>query len=509
MASKAREEGAPGLLHAKEVRLNDVNGIDNLRRKAEYYDQLAKISTLVMEPIEQGLGPNYHRMTRGKVMEYMEHLRLHPSTIRGAGGIKSPEEIQPGVVLKKRVARKPKRCSACHCPIMPGESYWDRKVSWQRYSQPLCDRCKEALGPTIKVDKSPEEILEQLRKTWPITIGDAGLQGLPATLAIRAESKKPPQSPPTLLGTKVLIDRFLEAKKNRLRPDSITTYVAVLRPFAQLHTELPLEPEPIDKYLGKFSNETTTARDKFNVLRAFYNWLEKRGKIPVNPIKMVDRPAGQADEIVPLNAEQNKVLHSFPKTDREQAYVGLMLDQAFRLSETIRLNVGDIHGDRILVHGKERREWFPLLDEVRGWLLKLANGRAPGEPLFAGRQGRLSDSQVQLDIKRLLEHAGINGVRQSPHTLRHTFSTLAYLAGCDWDAVELLLRQKEKKRGVTNRYIHLSPEQRLELMREKLERYSPLRLLAKTELGIKPDYTQCQPDVEVMLPAKEPDTNAE
>ncbi|GAI51405.1 unnamed protein product [marine sediment metagenome] len=128
---------------------------------------------------------------------------------------------------------------------------------------------------------------------------------------------------------------------------------------------------------------------------------------------------------------------------------------------------------------------------MRGWLLKLADGRAPDEPLFTGRQGRLSDSQVQLDIRRLLERVGVSGVRKSPHTLRHTFSTLAYLAGCDWDAVELLLRQKERKRNVTNRYIHLSPEQRLKLMREKLERYSPLRIVydSAPQLGKKPDYT--------------------
>ncbi|GAI92812.1 unnamed protein product [marine sediment metagenome] len=156
----------------------------------------------------------------------------------------------------------------------------------------------------------------------------------------------------------------------------------------------------------------------------------------------------------------------------------------------IRLDVGDIHEDRIWVHGKERKEWYPLLSEVRGWLLKLADGRAASEPLFLGRQGRLSDSQIQSDIKRLLQRAGIRCVRQSPHTLRHTFSTLAYLAGCDWDSVELLLRQKEKRRNVTNRYIHLSSEQRLNLLRERLERYSPLRMVAGSELGKKPDFAQ-------------------
>ena len=48
---------------------------------------------------------------------------------------------RPGVVLRKRTARKPKHCAACGCLISPGESYWDRKVSWQRYSEPLCLRC--------------------------------------------------------------------------------------------------------------------------------------------------------------------------------------------------------------------------------------------------------------------------------------------------------------------------------------------------------------------------------
>ena len=48
---------------------------------------------------------------------------------------------RPGVVLRKRVARKPKHCAACGCLIQPEQNYWDKKRSWRRFSQPVCERC--------------------------------------------------------------------------------------------------------------------------------------------------------------------------------------------------------------------------------------------------------------------------------------------------------------------------------------------------------------------------------
>ncbi|MBA7637728.1 hypothetical protein ES703_45375 [subsurface metagenome] len=48
---------------------------------------------------------------------------------------------RPGVVLRKRTARKPKYCAACGCLIKLGEAYWDRKVSWRKCSEPICEKC--------------------------------------------------------------------------------------------------------------------------------------------------------------------------------------------------------------------------------------------------------------------------------------------------------------------------------------------------------------------------------
>lgn len=51
------------------------------------------------------------------------------------------EVVRPGVIDRLRVARTPKHCSLCGRPINPGESYWDRKRSWRRYSVPVCLMC--------------------------------------------------------------------------------------------------------------------------------------------------------------------------------------------------------------------------------------------------------------------------------------------------------------------------------------------------------------------------------
>lgn len=495
MASKANQEGPMGTLRAPEIHVDDLYGALELLR------------------------PGFREA--------------------------ETKRVRPGVVLRKRVARTTECCVACRRPIMPGETYWERKVNWQRYSQPMCETCADADEPVEQLGSAQEiweAVLGELKlrvtgstyRTWLEKTSGLSYQGnqfvvgvpntfvaeyldrnqrslvektlvgfthpgieahfqedhtcraIPETTATTTRNEsRPPHSVPS---TQEYIDKFLKAKEGKLRPDSIKSYSAVLRPFARAYPELPLGPEQIEAYLGNFSHEKTTAQYKFSVLRTFYLWLSRRNLITVNPIKMMEKPGGQADEVLPLSEEQVRLLHDMPKTDRERGYVGLMLDHGLRLSEVTRLNVGDIHEDRIWVQGKERKEWFPLLSEVRDWLLDLAGGRDSSQPLFAGRQGRLSDSQVQVDVRRLLQRGGINGVRQSPHTLRHTFSTMAYLAGCDWDAAELLLRQREKKRNVTNRYIHLSPEQRLRLVREKLEKYSPLRIIS--ELGEEPDFTQ-------------------
>ncbi len=275
-------------------------------------------------------------------------------------------------------------------------------------------------------------------------------------------------------GTMEVVQKFLASKEHAVTHDTIRGYKSILNKFAREYPVLPITPDPIEEYL-RSKPSRSTASQNYSVLRLLYEFAEERYGAR-NVVKKVKRPRFKHKDADCFTIEQVRVLLDVIETDRERALVYLYLGHGFRLSEAVRVNIGEIDEDRIYIHGKERDEWYPLLPEAREVLLKLANGRNADEPVFMSNQKRrLCPEMARENIRQLCKRAGINGMKTTPHTYRHTFSTLAYLGGCDKVSVSLLLRHKNE--NVTDQYLHLSSQQRVQLVREKLERYSPLRLV--------------------------------
>ncbi|MBA7637566.1 Tyrosine recombinase XerC [subsurface metagenome] len=343
-----------------------------------------------------------------------------------------------------------------------------------------------------KLGQSPKKILEQLRKAWPITIEDAGLQELEqilepetGTLTIRAgePSGKPPQS---LSSTKELVDKFLAAKRPYIKPVSLKSYELNLRTFARYYPLLPTEPEPIEQYLGRFNNENTGINNIDCVLRLLYQFAAQRLGLP-NPMDKIKRPRGKAKPPQHLTIPQALLLLNAIRDDRERALVYCLLGLGLRLSEVRRLRVVDIGEDIIFVHGKERDEPMPLIAEIRDALAKVAANKSPEDSVFSGYKGEpLSDQMIQLIIKRLFSRAGIAGVRPSPHTLRHSRGVITDIAGLDGYSSRRLLRHADTQ--MTDRYSALN----LEELRAKEEQFNPLRVLARRDeqLGKRPYFAQ-------------------
>jgi integrase/recombinase XerD len=284
--------------------------------------------------------------------------------------------------------------------------------------------------------------------------------------------------------TSEVVGKFLDSKRNDLAEGSLVKYSGSFKTFAKAYPYLPMTPEAIEIYLAA-RPASSSKRYLYALLTELYEFAHERLDIP-NVMEKIKRPRkGKSKESDYLTLEQLKILLGAIQDDRERGMAWLMSGLGFRRSEVHRANVDDVFDDKIRVHGKEAEEWLPLLPETRDLLLKQAAGRSGKQPLFVTRTTgrRVGVDQINKIVNRLFKQAGVNSVRPSPHTLRHTYCTLMQAAGCDRISVELLMRHRTQ--NTTDIYTHISPEQRLELLRPKLERFSPIRLAN----GHKPSIT--------------------
>lgn len=180
--------------------------------------------------------------------------------------------------------------------------------------------------------------------------------------------------------------------------------------------------------------------------KAFFNWCYKEELIEKNPVARLEAP--RADErVLPSFTEEHlqQMLEMFDLSTemgfRDYVIVLLLLDTGIRRAEIATLRVEDVHDMYISVFGKGRKErQVGIYPELGNLLWKyihkyrhpynpdesalfLATGRRQGKPL--GRGG------MQGLINRLKKTTGIDDVRLSAHTFRHTFAAMYLDEGGD------------------------------------------------------------------------------
>jgi site-specific recombinase XerD len=130
-----------------------------------------------------------------------------------------------------------------------------------------------------------------------------------------------------------------------------------------------------------------------------------------------------------------------------------------RISECLRLRVGDIDSGRMLLHvrqAKGRKDRLVplsplLLEELRAWWRQ----HKPKDWLFPGKgqAGHLSTTSVQRTVHRVVLSLKF-GKRVSMHTLRHSYATHLLEEGTDLATLQQLLGHTDLK--TTARYTHLT-----------------------------------------------------
>ena len=232
-----------------------------------------------------------------------------------------------------------------------------------------------------------------------------------------------------------ILRNFLE--QNRLPTDVTEIGVQEFRRFildlqgAKTYRDHPFTPPQQKRLTGH------TINCYLRAIRAFWSWLASEGIIETNPFDKIRVPKPPKKVILPFTEEQLRSLLAViddhaPIGFRDQTIILTLLDTGLRVSELAGLKLADANlNDRSLkVCGKGAKERVvPIGGTVQRAMARYINRYRPrsanqlAEYLFLTRTGEpLTANRVEGIVEAYAKEAGIDGVRCSPHTFRHTFA---------------------------------------------------------------------------------------
>lgn len=200
-------------------------------------------------------------------------------------------------------------------------------------------------------------------------------------------------------------------------------------------------------------------------LRTFFTWLVKEEVLTTSPMERIAPPVCPTDQIQPFSQEEVEAYVRAARRSnhprRDEAIILLLFDTGLRASELCSIRIGalDMDGRQFTVVGKgnKRRTVYFGRRTARalGQFLREQTWQ-PEQAVFCGNRGTeageaLTRSGLLQLIKRLGKVAGIQNVRCSPHTFRHTFAVSFLRNGGNVFTLQYLLGHTSL--DMTNRYV--------------------------------------------------------
>ncbi|MCE5199788.1 MAG: tyrosine recombinase XerC [Armatimonadota bacterium] len=258
---------------------------------------------------------------------------------------------------------------------------------------------------------------------------------------------------------------------------TLAGYSSDVLAFAQFAEEAkaPVDQILIRRYLAHLQKaglaKSSVAR-KVAALRAFFQYLAKRGIIESDPTTGVRSPKQSRRLPKVLGEDIIPALMAAPDTTpeglRDRAILEMLYATGLRLSELLSLRTNSIkpNADELSVIGKRNKERTVLvgsraLEAVTRYLdygrpILAAKGKKPTDALFLGYRGT---ALVASSVRRILDkhvESVSDSLKISPHTLRHSFATHMMNHGADLRSVQELLGHENVV--TTQIYTHVSRE---------------------------------------------------
>lgn len=209
----------------------------------------------------------------------------------------------------------------------------------------------------------------------------------------------------------------------------------------------------------------TSINSRLRAARALFNFLEKEGYLPHNPMEDVKLVKEKKNVIETFSTDQIRMLLRTPNREtftglRDFTMMMLMLETGIRLKElcgikTHHVNIDD--GYVRITEGKGYKErTVPIQKSMRKQLATYmrVRGELHHDFLFVNIDNEpIAPRQVQNRIHQYGKQAGIKNVRCSPHTFRHTFAKLSVQNGANVFELQAMLGHTSLE--MVRRYVNL------------------------------------------------------
>ncbi len=264
------------------------------------------------------------------------------------------------------------------------------------------------------------------------------------------------------------------ALERRLSENTVRAYVQDLEQYdrfllgRRIGAPSEVRTRDVEEYVAGARWAASTAARKIAALRAFHEFLRRRGIANENPALEV-RPPRQTRALPDvLDTRQVEALLQAPRGEealaaRDRALLEMAYATGLRASELVGLKLEEVDLEERLVRcmGKRSRERIvPYGEKAHHALVRYLEGSRPqllrdrGErALFLTRFGRRF---TRMGYWKLLRgYAKAAGIDQpvSPHTLRHSCATHLLEGGCDLRVVQEILGHRSIE--TTQIYTHL------------------------------------------------------
>ena len=272
-----------------------------------------------------------------------------------------------------------------------------------------------------------------------------------------------------------LIEAFLDYAD--VKPTSEESYLKALKPLFKYliaHDITAPTREDIKAYRQELldSKKETTVNMYMTTCRLFFEWTERTGIYPNVAARLKGAKVSPEFKKDNLTSEQVKTVLQNIDTGtatgkRDYALIFLTVTCGLRTSEVINADVKDltVKGNRTVLYvkgkGRDGKDAYINVsaetDKIVREYLRSRKDAEPNAPLFTSVSNRNDGSRmttrsVRRIVKTRMRNVGIDSVRLSAHSLRHTAATLAIEGKNSTEDTQMFLRHRDI--STTMRYNH-------------------------------------------------------